>query len=380
MSDNESNHLENEVVSDDDHTIDDETLDEIETECQTTTVGTIYSNYLENDILEIRPEYQREFCWSFDRQKLFLDTIMINYVSPSIVLYKKINKKNKRLPADDKFIYECIDGQHRLATIKQFIEGTGSRLLYILDRTTKERMVYHDIKQSSSKNVIKYRTMTEVEKDKFRSYIIPCIVVKSYLDINQKCEMFNRLQNGERVNSYVKTRNTNHPIFSWIRENRMIDKYKQLLPNLNITRSHNGKAVTYSKLLWIIVRTLFIFDRKNLMTNYLDLNLEKYIKTNSPNGRLHCEIAELDKYFPDFIKIMTETKWSSKIVVYFYYLIACYYVNHTVDITLNLIKNITNNITIYYKYNNMDIYSAEGKVVSSSKMTEMYKSLISENF
>lgn len=376
-----STRIENSTHSDDEIQSDDEVMEEIETETTCQTVGTIYSNYLENNILEIRPEYQREFCWSFDRQKLFLDTIMINYVSPSIVLYKKINKKNKRLPTGDTFIYECIDGQHRLSTIKQFMEGTfEKRPLYIVNSESKERMVYHPIKPNTIMNGNKYRTMTEIEKDKFRSYVIPCIIVKSPLDINQKCEMFNRLQNGEKVNSYVKTRNMNHPIFQWIRENKMFDDYKLVLPLINMTRSHNGKAASYNKLLWIIVRTLFIFDRKNLTTNYLDLNLEKYIKTGSPSGQLRGLLSDLSKYFPEFIKIITETKWTSKITVYFYYILACYYINHSPLETQKIIDDLIYNVSIYYKYNNMDTYCTEGKVVTSAKMTTMYKCLLSEQF
>jgi hypothetical protein len=75
----------------------------------------IYETYLKNQEVNLSPSYQREFSWSNDKQDLFIDSIINNYIIPPIILIKLNTKKG--------FKYECMDGQHRLTVLKHFIEG-----------------------------------------------------------------------------------------------------------------------------------------------------------------------------------------------------------------------------------------------------------------
>jgi hypothetical protein len=48
------------------------------------------------------------------------------------------------------------------------------------------------------------------------------------LNIDTKCKIFNRLQNGESVASYIKLKNNNNIICSNIRTNKLLDYMNDL--------------------------------------------------------------------------------------------------------------------------------------------------------
>jgi hypothetical protein len=75
----------------------------------------IYETYLKHEgEINLSPSYQREFAWSNDKQDLFIDSVMNNYIIPPIILIKLTDKKG--------FRYECMDGQHRLTVLKHYID------------------------------------------------------------------------------------------------------------------------------------------------------------------------------------------------------------------------------------------------------------------
>ena len=51
---------------------------------------------------------------------------------------------------------------------------------------------------------------------------------KNGLSMKLKCDLFNRLQNGERVESYVKVKNLDTPITNFIHSNKSLAKLTQL--------------------------------------------------------------------------------------------------------------------------------------------------------
>jgi hypothetical protein len=65
--------------------------------------------------LNLKPVYQRTFCWSKSQQECLIKTIMDYCPMPIFLLYDHTDD-------DGTTTFECIDGQNRLNTIKQFIE------------------------------------------------------------------------------------------------------------------------------------------------------------------------------------------------------------------------------------------------------------------
>ncbi len=69
-------------------------------------------NLIDNDLINLNPDYQRNYIWSPDDQKYLIDTILKKYPLPSFFIY-----------LDDKDKYEMVDGQQRSKTIYRFVKG-----------------------------------------------------------------------------------------------------------------------------------------------------------------------------------------------------------------------------------------------------------------
>lgn len=74
-------------------------------------IETIYSRIKENDI-DLQPDFQRGEVWSEKKKKKLVDTILRGWQIPPIHLVET-----------PKFVDEVLDGQQRLATIRDFIDG-----------------------------------------------------------------------------------------------------------------------------------------------------------------------------------------------------------------------------------------------------------------
>jgi hypothetical protein len=175
----------------------------------------IYETYLRDETVNLTPPYQREFAWDSKKQDLFIDSIMNNFIIPPIILIKLNDKKGYR--------YECMDGQHRLSVLKNFIEGRSINpddCHYIrFNKTEDEKKVsvFYEKKKRLDKLKDK-RYMTEKEKNVFNEKKIIVIKITNYdpklIDLfgTIKNEMFLRLQKGEKASGNDVMRNCKHPL------------------------------------------------------------------------------------------------------------------------------------------------------------------------
>jgi len=82
------------------------------------TIADIYER-IEDGRLDLAPDFQRKFVWTQEHQEQFIDTILQGYPFPEIYVCKG-DTDTKKLRTSQK----VIDGQQRLTTIKNYIEGT----------------------------------------------------------------------------------------------------------------------------------------------------------------------------------------------------------------------------------------------------------------
>lgn len=109
------------------------------------TIADIFEK-IDNKQLNLSPDFQRKFVWTQEHQEQFLDTILKGYPFPEIyVCQGETNTKKLRTTQ------RVIDGQQRLTTIKNYIDGTFERPLKI---------------------VPSYESLTEEEKEDFLAYQI----------------------------------------------------------------------------------------------------------------------------------------------------------------------------------------------------------------
>ena len=109
------------------------------------TIATIYQD-IEAKKLILAPDFQRRFVWTHEHQENFIDTILQGYPFPEIyVCQGEIDIKKLRTTQ------HVIDGQQRLTTIKNYIEGK------------------HD---KSLKKIPKFEELNDEERKAFLSYQI----------------------------------------------------------------------------------------------------------------------------------------------------------------------------------------------------------------
>ena len=119
--------------------------------------------------MQLTPEYQRELCWSIEKMNTFIDTIMKGWIVPNYVIYQLSNAELKSTTIN--YRYECIDGQHRLKTLKMYIENIiyPNTNKYIYWLSNGERVYYKMAKETlmeiSKRRRINCRNMTREEME-----------------------------------------------------------------------------------------------------------------------------------------------------------------------------------------------------------------------
>jgi hypothetical protein len=186
----------------------------------------IYETYLKHEgEINLSPSYQREFAWNNDKQDLFIDSIMNNYIIPPIILIKLNDKRG--------FRYECMDGQHRLTVLKHYMESkpiNPDDPHYIRFTKTEENKkvgIFYE-KKKRLENIKDKRYMTENEMNTFNDKKIIIIKISNYdpkltdLFGTIKNEMFLRLQKGERAGGTDIVRNCSHPLIEELKKRGLI--------------------------------------------------------------------------------------------------------------------------------------------------------------
>ena len=275
----------------------------------------------------------------------------------------EINGKIKML-----YITEVIDGVKKSKTVKIFYKLTSEIEKIIIDCGIKKKDI---------------RAMTTDERYAFNDTQLSFISIQKQIDKHTKCNLFNRLQQGERANCGTMTKNSDHPMTNYIRDNNIITQYNYDA-NWKCILSHPRiKEYKYDELLnritFIIIRLLYITDKKSLEVNYNDSKMASYIRENFKSSYLsdNTQIDKLYKKIMDINNTIKQNITELKITEEFYYLI------HKLILDNNLlIKNISlllENKELNKKYNNILFYkkSVNSKIVGSD-MTKNYNELIKD--
>ncbi|WEP47715.1 DUF262 domain-containing protein (plasmid) [Cronobacter dublinensis subsp. infanticibi] len=131
----------------------------------TPTIANIYTDILEAKII-LQPSFQRKFVWSASHQEEFIDSILKGYPFPEIYV---CNGETNTTTFKSSVL--VIDGQQRLTTIKNYIEGQTDTFF---------------------KKIPPYKSLQEAEKKEFASYTV---VVRNIGDVEEDVvrEVFRRI-------------------------------------------------------------------------------------------------------------------------------------------------------------------------------------------
>lgn len=359
-----------------DSDIEDVIQERLELKIESTNINSVYDMYLKDKTqLQLQPVYQREFCWSMPKMNLFIDSIMNNFIIPNFVIYELTSKER----SITNHFFECVDGQHRFVTLKKYIEGESipfsNTNVYLHFRRGDDKIYYnlneHILKDLNRKNRrFVHRNMNIEERNHFNRFQLSLHFIKSRggLSITTKCIIFNRLQNGARVQTYVKLKNEPHPITDFIRDNSILQSFK----TKKIYELFSTKKQEDPFLLYFFIRLILIFDRKDLNINFLDLNITKYIQDKLPCANVSNPVQETFLKIEKFLTYI-QNKFNKDKEIFleeFIFLLGCIYINCGED-ELNILLTKFNRETLQ-KWNQAEKYHDKDKVTSSERMKEIY--------
>ncbi|KAH6050755.1 hypothetical protein HBI54_046160 [Parastagonospora nodorum] len=150
---------------------------------------------LDNDIIDVDPEYQREVVWTADRMTGLVDSLMENFYIPPIIL-------NKRIPADKSkpAVHVCVDGKQRLSSVRAFVKG-----MIPCHDFRGEKWWFCDTPGSRRKKVLPEETQKTFLRKEFVSFEF-----KELLP-DQEEDLFARVQMGVQLSLAEKMRASTGP-------------------------------------------------------------------------------------------------------------------------------------------------------------------------
>lgn len=184
------------------------------------------------DTIDLHPYYQRDICWTVDEMGRYItDTYFKRTINMPITLYN--------LQGESELVeFETIDGQHRLFSIKHFL---NSEPLRHIDSFSKNNMIY--IKIGETNKVLFYkenehtRTWEKLnnrsamyicdefynkkERNLFLNIKVKFVIHNDYMTLDQRKAEFLSLQNGVKVTNSELYRNINSDLTNAIYENQI---------------------------------------------------------------------------------------------------------------------------------------------------------------
>lgn len=182
----------------------------------TKAVSSIIAEYLAGGRLNLCPSYQRRACWTEDKNNNFIDSVMRNWPTPLITLYK-LHPSNP----DDAAAYaagqrwECVDGQNRLTAIYAFF--TGATL-----RNDKGKAM--EVFWPSPAGLRRFAALGDEERDWFESYNISVTIIQSPMSLDERKAMFTRLQDGSKISTAEYIKNSEHPVSEFVSRHGLRDR------------------------------------------------------------------------------------------------------------------------------------------------------------
>mgnify|MGYP002003467749 CR=1 FL=1 len=135
--------------------------------------------------LNFRPYYQRQFKWKLKQSSLFVESALIGYPCPQVTF----------LEIDAKGNMECMDGQQRLTTLKNYTNNvlaehwvnsrnkeSGFRLKSLAELKTLENKAYKDLAENYQNNI--------------DNYTIRCCIIPRSWPMYHVMNYFKRIQGG----------------------------------------------------------------------------------------------------------------------------------------------------------------------------------------
>lgn len=192
--------------------------------------------------LDLQPDFQRNYVWTNKKASKFIESLLLGIPIPTIFL----SEDN----AEDA-IYEVVDGQQRLTSIKRFFDDelklTG--LVTLSDFNNKK---FKDLDEKYQRLLKNSRTLSVV-------------IIKNESDPTIKFDIFQRINEGAIKLSSQELRNV-------VYRGKMINTISYLSKNSSFKQIFNPKSMTVKKrideefILRMIAMNEFVLDRNGSLS------------------------------------------------------------------------------------------------------------------
>ena len=142
------------------------------------TIGTIYNQIILENI-DLNPKFQRRNAWTDEKRSKLIESIVMGYPVPEIVLAENPQKKRS---------YIVIDGKQRLLTIAGFIDNNKYQYW------DKNKLKKLDVKKEL--NGLGYCDVDDNIRRELDNSSLRCTVITGYNDIQVLYDIFYRLNSG----------------------------------------------------------------------------------------------------------------------------------------------------------------------------------------
>lgn len=185
------------------------------------TIGQIYKE-IADELLILAPDFQRRFVWTQTHQEEFIDTILGGYPFPEIYV-----SKGEVDVAAMRTVRLVIDGQQRLTTIKNYIDGKS-------DKPYSKIPNYRDLNNDQKGDFLSYevvvRDLGKIDESTIKEIFRRINLTKFNLDT---IEIHNAVYDGEYIQTAKRILEmTDLSVFGVFRESeftRMADLHFILL-------------------------------------------------------------------------------------------------------------------------------------------------------
>ena len=271
----------------------------------------LYPEYLKDNNLSLRPAYQRDLCWTSEQKSNLIDTIMCCVPMPTFLIYSYNG------------LEETIDGQHRLTTIKMYIEQTApsetnlhkpfpwiivkeNNTEYVYYKESPEMKTYIEMlnTKNGKKNKV-YRFMTHDEVRKFNRYEICIQSIETELTFEQRKEIFLRWQSGTGITQCERFKNEDYPFCQFI-----VDQNYQ--PNVGRELSQFLKSGMNNWVFDLYRMALLFRNQKEIPNTSIISSLQARTEISKPNNFDQKQCKESILKLKNFLKRFASLKQYSK--------------------------------------------------------------------
>ncbi len=221
---------------------------------------------INDDIINISPEYQRKFRWDDERQSMLIESIFLGIPVPSLFMATNQNAT-----------WEVIDGLQRLCTIIRFVAELDSNARKKVGKYDYLRL--KDLDKLTQMNGKTIEDLPQSLKLDFLLKPIKVVTLSDKSDFQVRFDLFQRLNTGGITLTDQEIRNCVYkgPFNNFIKRLSLDDRFRRLTKKPQ-KASEDG---TYEELVlrffaYLFKRDLFEHNVKDFLNKYMDWAMTNY--------------------------------------------------------------------------------------------------------